>query len=131
LLSWLLAVCKSNIETGRTFGTFYGLLRNRPDTRYVLWTPLSRFKFSSRFSRPRVVHGCQMVWFPTKNPNLGKFWRVLHWKMMVCFMDTTVFCYILWTFDTVRGNLVYFSLFWFFVPRKIWQPWCCPEPIKM
>jgi hypothetical protein len=36
----------------------------------------------------------------------------------------THFCYILWTFGRVRGNLVYFSPFWYFVPRKIWQPWC-------
>jgi hypothetical protein len=25
---------------------------------------------------------CQMVYFQTKNPNLGKFWRVLQWKML-------------------------------------------------
>jgi hypothetical protein len=25
--------------------------------------------------------GCQMVYFQTKNPNLGKFGRVLKWKM--------------------------------------------------
>jgi hypothetical protein len=35
----------------------------------------------------------------------------------------TVFCYLLWTFGIVRGNLVYFFPFWYFVPRKIWQPW--------
>jgi hypothetical protein len=35
----------------------------------------------------------------------------------------TVFCYILSTFGIVRGNLVYFFPFWYFVPRKIWQPW--------
>jgi hypothetical protein len=34
----------------------------------------------------------------------------------------TVFCYILWTFGTVRGNLVCFFPFGYFVPRKIWQP---------
>jgi hypothetical protein len=34
----------------------------------------------------------------------------------------TVFCYILWTFGVVRGILVYFFPFWYFVPRKIWQP---------
>jgi hypothetical protein len=34
----------------------------------------------------------------------------------------TVFCYILWTFGKVHGNLVYFFPFWYFVPRKIWQP---------
>jgi hypothetical protein len=26
--------------------------------------------------------GCQMVYFQTKNPKLGKFWRVLQWKML-------------------------------------------------
>jgi hypothetical protein len=34
-----------------------------------------------------------------------------------------VFCYILLTVCIVRGNLVYFSPFWYFAPRKIWQPW--------
>jgi hypothetical protein len=36
----------------------------------------------------------------------------------------TVFGYILWAFGIVRGNLVYFFPFWYFVQRKIWQPWC-------
>jgi hypothetical protein len=35
----------------------------------------------------------------------------------------TVFCYILRTVGIVRGNLVIFFPFWYFVPRKIWQPW--------
>jgi hypothetical protein len=35
----------------------------------------------------------------------------------------TVFCYILWTFGLVCGNLVYFFPFWYFVQSKIWQPW--------
>jgi hypothetical protein len=26
--------------------------------------------------------GCQMVYFQTKNPNLGKIWRALGWKML-------------------------------------------------
>jgi hypothetical protein len=47
---------------------------------------------------PNVDQGCQMVCFQTKNPNWGKFWRVLQWKMMLYFMDTwsifTVFCYM-------------------------------------
>jgi hypothetical protein len=30
---------------------------------------------------------CQMVYFQTKNPNLGKFWRALVWKMLIYFMD--------------------------------------------
>jgi hypothetical protein len=35
----------------------------------------------------------------------------------------TVFCYILWTLGLVRGNLVCFFPFRYFVPRKIRQPW--------
>jgi hypothetical protein len=34
----------------------------------------------------------------------------------------TVFCYILLALGKVRGNLIYFIPFWYFVPRKIWQP---------
>jgi hypothetical protein len=30
--------------------------------------------------------GCQMVYFQTENPNLGKFWRDLGWKMLMYFM---------------------------------------------
>jgi hypothetical protein len=30
---------------------------------------------------------------------------------------------ILWPFGIICGNLVYFSPFWYFGPRKIWQPW--------
>jgi hypothetical protein len=39
------------------------------------------------------------------------------------FAHFTVFCYILRTLGTVPGNLVYFIPFWYFVQRKIWQPW--------
>jgi hypothetical protein len=30
---------------------------------------------------------------------------------------------ILGPFDIFCGHLVYFPPFWYFVPRKIWQPW--------
>jgi hypothetical protein len=30
---------------------------------------------------------------------------------------------ILLPFSIFCGHLVYFSPFWYFVPRKIWQPW--------
>jgi hypothetical protein len=29
---------------------------------------------------------------------------------------------ILWPFGIFCGHLVYFSPFWYFLPRKIWQP---------
>jgi hypothetical protein len=64
--------------------------------------------------------GCQMVCFQTKNPNLGKFWRGLQWKILVYFM--TVW-FILRPLEIFYGHLVYFCPFWYFVPRKIWQPW--------
>jgi hypothetical protein len=33
--------------------------------------------------KPSPEQGCQMVSFQTKNPNLGKFWRALEWKMLI------------------------------------------------
>jgi hypothetical protein len=73
-----------------------------------------------------------MVCFQTKNPDLGKFWRALEWKMFVYFM--TIWN-ILWPFGIifgrlvkfVCGHLVYFSHFGMFGPRKIWQPWSKTE----
>jgi hypothetical protein len=62
------------------------------------------------------------VCFQTKNPTLGKFWRVLQWKMLVYFMDTWS---ILRPFVIFYGHLVSWHIFfpfWYFVPRKIWQP---------
>jgi hypothetical protein len=69
--------------------------------------------------------GCQMVYFQTKIPNLGKFRRVLQWKMLV----------FLWAFGKFYGHLVYFMAmgifddflvyfftFWYVVERKFWQP---------
>jgi hypothetical protein len=35
--------------------------------------------------------GCQTVCFQTKNPNLGKFWRVLLWKILVYFLPFGLF----------------------------------------
>jgi hypothetical protein len=35
---------------------------------------------------------------------------------------TTAILYILWSFCIFYG---YFFPFWYFLPRKIWQPWQC------
>jgi hypothetical protein len=43
--------------------------------------------------------GCQMVCFQTKNPNLGKFWRALDWKMLIYFMP-------------IRNSLQTFGIFY-------------------
>jgi hypothetical protein len=41
-----------------------------------------------------------MVYFQTKNPNLGKFWRALEWKMF-------------WSFGVFSGHLEYFRDVWY------------------
>jgi hypothetical protein len=53
--------------------------------------------------------GCQMAFFQAKHPNLGKFWMVLQWKMLVFFMDIWSILRpfgipIVWPFGTLWGN---------------------------
>jgi hypothetical protein len=43
------------------------------------------------------------------------------WKFDVCTYFKAIL-YIFWPFGILGGNLVYFSSFWYVVP-KIWQPW--------
>jgi hypothetical protein len=57
-----------------------------------------------------------MVCFQTKNPILGKFWRVLQWKMMIYFMDTWS---ILRSFVIFYGHLVQFVVIWYIFPVLI------------
>jgi hypothetical protein len=61
-----------------------------------------------------------MAYFETKNPNVGKFWSVLQWKMLVYFVA-------IWYIGYVYGYLVYLFTFWLVVLRKIWQPWYVPR----
>jgi hypothetical protein len=79
--------------------------------------------------------------FQTKNPNLGKFWRVLEWKMLVYFMaiwnilpsfgifyDHLEYCTIIWYILRPFGNVVVICYIFphfgtYNVSRKIWQPW--------
>jgi hypothetical protein len=55
-----------------------------------------------------------MVCFQTKNPNLGKFWMVLLWKILVYFM--TIWS-IVWPLEIFYGFLVYFVAIWYIFPR--------------
>jgi hypothetical protein len=57
--------------------------------------------------------GCQMVYFQTKNPNLGKFWRTLDWKMLTYFM---AICTTLQTFGIFYDHLLYFVFIWYIFP---------------
>jgi hypothetical protein len=62
----------------------------------------------------RLAQGCQMVCFQTKGPNLGKFWRVLQWKILVYIL--TIWS-ILRPSEVFYGHLVYFVVIWYISPR--------------
>jgi hypothetical protein len=65
----------------------FGVARNTADAGQAHYIGKAIY-FIQRNSSPGLSQGCQMVCFLTKNPNLGKFWRVLQWKRMGYFMDT-------------------------------------------
>jgi hypothetical protein len=41
-----------------------------------------------------------------------------------CLVHLTAILVFLWPFGIFFGHLVCFSQRWYFLPRKIWQPWC-------
>jgi hypothetical protein len=55
------------------------------------------------------MRGCQMVYFQTKNPNLGKLWKALEWEMLVYFMPNW---YILCPIGIFYAQLAYFMPNW-------------------
>jgi hypothetical protein len=57
-----------------------------------------------------------MVYFQTKNPNLGKFWRALDWKMMIFFM---AIWNILQTFLICYDRLAHFVFIWYIFPGLV------------
>jgi hypothetical protein len=70
----------------------------------------------------RSEQGCRMVYFQTKNPNLGKFWRFL--AFLGHSVNFPAIWYILCHFGIFWGHLVCFPRCGIhIVPRKIWQPW--------
>jgi hypothetical protein len=68
----------------------------------------AKSKFMNQFHFQK--QGCQMVYFQTKNPNLGKFWRALDWKMLIYFM---AIWNILWRFGIFYDHLVHFIFIWY------------------
>jgi hypothetical protein len=71
-----------------------------------------------------------MVSFQTKNPNFGKFWRALDWKMLIYFM---AIWNILRTFAIFYDQLVhlcsfgtFFSGFGVMYQEKSGNPGCIP-----
>jgi hypothetical protein len=77
----------------------------------------ARFRPNKKWVAGRVAR-----WhiFKPKNPNLGKFWRVLEWHMLIY---SDVIRNILRQFGKFCGHLIYYSPFWYVLPGKIWQPW--------
>jgi hypothetical protein len=73
--------------------------------------------------------GCQMVYFHTKNPSLGTFWRALELKMLAYKFYSyveyfTATLYNVWRlFGIDCDQMVYFPRCGMFGTRKIWQPW--------
>jgi hypothetical protein len=65
--------------------------------------------FGALKSRVARFFGCQIFGFQTKNPNLGKFWRALDWKILIYFM---AIWNILRTFGKLYDNLVNFMTIW-------------------
>jgi hypothetical protein len=59
-----------------------------------------------------VDQGCQMVSFQTKNPNWGKCWRALDWKMLIYFM---AIWNILQTLGIFYDQLVHFVFIWYII----------------
>jgi hypothetical protein len=57
--------------------------------------------------------------FSNQKSKFGYFLEILQLKAVVNFFDIWS---ILQLFGILYGHLVYFSPFWYFVPRKIWQP---------
>jgi hypothetical protein len=55
-----------------------------------------------------------MVYFQTKNPNWGKFWRVLQWNIHIGI-------HIVCPFGRFYGHLVYFLIIWYISPVSV----CC------
>jgi hypothetical protein len=96
--------------------------RNAAEFIYKLTTTLCQIKlFEIRIVfRIQEKQCCQMAYFQNKNPDLGKFWRVLHGR---CW-------YIIWPICLLYAYLAYFVAIWciyvisfgLFYQEKIWQP---------
>jgi hypothetical protein len=95
-----------------------------PSVQISIYLPrrILHHSFSLKKVRSCLPQGCQMVYFQTKNPNLGKFCSTLKWKMLVYFM--TVWN-ILRPFDIMYGPLVQFVVIGYMFPNLV-----CFDPEK-
>jgi hypothetical protein len=73
------------------------------------WPQILLFSHKVGATAHTEKQGCQMVSFQTKNPILGKFWRVLDLKMLIYFLNI---CNILQVFGIFYDHLVHFVFIW-------------------
>jgi hypothetical protein len=67
-----------------------------------------------RHTWPRhLIRCCQMVYFLTKNPNLGKVWMVLQSILQSILRPNGIF----------YGHLVHFVIIWYIIPILV----CCTD----
>jgi hypothetical protein len=66
------------------------------------------------------TQSCQMVLFQTINPNLGKFWMELKWKILVYFLDIWS---IFQPFGICHSHLVNVLEVWYISPVLV----CCTK----
>jgi hypothetical protein len=97
-------------EGGKSFFTFTARERGPlPHSNAVFRRRFFFFMRKMKKSREKHEQGCQMVYFQTKSPNLGKFESALDYKMLIYFM---CICNILWTFGIFYDHLVHFVFIW-------------------
>jgi hypothetical protein len=71
---------------------------------------------AAHWKKNRFQLGCQMVRFQTKNTNLGKFWRVVRWEMLVYFRAIWS---ILWPSGIFYGFLVFLKVNSYILPGLV------------
>jgi hypothetical protein len=99
---------RSGLGEGRDEGRNEGQNDSQQEKPLILKT--LNIGISMGLGNTKSHQGCQMVFFQTKNPNLGKFWRVLQLKLLVYFM---AIWYSLRPFAIFYGNWVYFLVIWY------------------
>jgi hypothetical protein len=77
---------------------FANILNNTRQLFGRKYLSISQHRSRTKIFGGEMNHGCQMVYFQTKEPNLGKFLRALEWKMFVlCMVIWNILC-TLWIF---------------------------------
>jgi hypothetical protein len=113
----------SNFETPRTSPTLARLIGAEGDGMPVF---CSRCAAQSLINLVGTHPGLPDGLFSNQKYQFGYILGGLAMENLGVFYDHLVYFTaignILWPFGIFCGHLVYFSPFWYFVPRKIWQP---------